>query len=461
MSYISPPEKQTATIVGGGLSGPLMAILLARRGITVHLYERAADPRMASNAGGRSINLALAERGIHALKQAGIFDHVQPLLIPMRGRILHDVSGVRTFIPYGQQQQAIFSVSRSGLNRLLVEQAANFGGLQMHFRQRCVAVDFEQRTLAMLDEDENRSYTLPLHHVIAADGAGSTFRNAMIQSLRVPCTEEVLAHGYKELTIPAASDGSHTLEPQALHVWPRGKFMLIALPNLDGSFTATLFLPRDGESGFSGLDSEAQVREFFRVNFPDALQRMPEVCSEFFTHPVGIMGTIRCEQWSVEDTLVLLGDAAHAIVPFHGQGMNCAFEDCTLLDALLTQGSDWADCLRRFELQRQPDTAAIAEMALENYLEMRDTVREPNFQLQKQLALELERRYPEHFVPRYSMVMFRADIPYSIAYQRGRVQAQILDELTATATQIDDIDFTRAQQLISAGLTPLSLAPSR
>ena len=461
MSYADSLPEDAMTIVGAGLAGPLAAILLARQGKTVRMYERAADPRMNSSVSGRSINLALAERGILALKQAGIFDRVQPLLIPMRGQILHDVAGGQTFVPYGQQQEAIFSVSRAGLNRLLMEQAARVPGLQMHFRQRCVGADFEERTLTMLDESENRTYALPLHHVIAADGAGSTLRNAMIQSLRTPCTEDVLAHGYKELTLPAAGDGNHAFEPQALHVWPRGKFMLIALPNLDGSFTATLFLAREGDPGFSSLDSEAQVREFFRVNFPDALQRMPEVCREFFDHPTGIMGTIRCEQWSVEDALLLLGDAAHAIVPFHGQGMNCAFEDCSLLATLLKKDSDWAGCFRRFEQQRRPDTAAIADMAVENYLVMRDTVREPKFQLQKQLALELERRYPERFVPRYSMVMFRADIPYSIAYERGRVQAQILDELTATASQIDDVDFTQAQALISARLTPISVSPSR
>jgi kynurenine 3-monooxygenase len=438
-----------------------MALLLARRGVPVNVYERAVDPRINSNRSGRSINLALAQRGIQALQQAGVWAQTQPLLIPMRGRMLHDLSGTQTFVPYGQRQDAIFSVSRSGLNRVLVEHAAELPGLQLHFGQRCTGADFERQTLAMMDEHSRRTYTLPLHHVIATDGAGSTLRNAMIHSLQVPCGEEILAHGYKELTLPAGLDGRHALEPQALHVWPRGNFMLIALPNLDGSFTATLFLARDGEPGFSSLESAAQVREFLRVNFPDALQLMPDACREFFAHPVGIMGTIRCERWSVADALTLLGDAAHAIVPFHGQGMNCAFEDCSLLDTLLTHSDDWADCFSKFEQQRRPDTDAIAAMALENYLQMRDTVREPKFQLQNLLALELERRYPERFVPRYSMVMFHAGIPYSAAYERGRIQGQILDELTGAATQIDDIDFTQAQALINARLAPIGVTTDR
>jgi kynurenine 3-monooxygenase len=264
--------------------------------------------------------------------------------------------------------------------------------------------------------------------------------------------EEILPYAYKELTIPAASDGRHRMDCGALHIWPRGGFMLIALPNLDGSFTATLFLARAGSNSFAALSDERTVQEFFAAHFPDARQLMPQLTQEFFAHPLGILGTVHCDRWHVDDRLLLIGDAAHAIVPFHGQGMNCAFEDCVVLDDLLNS-RDFAAAMAQFERERRPNTDAIAQMALENYLEMRDTVREPKFQLQKIVSLELERRYRNRFIPRYSMVMFHAEIPYAIALERGRIQQDILNELTRDVTDLAEIDWALADRLVKERLT--------
>jgi kynurenine 3-monooxygenase len=265
----------------------------------------------------------------------------------------------------------------------------------------------------------------------------------------------MLTHGYKELTIAAEHSEAVGLDRNALHIWPRGDFMLIALPNLDGSFTATLFLPHDGPRSFASLATPAHVDEFFRSQFPDAPALLPDLTTQFFAHPTGSMGTVRLDRWTLDDQLVLVGDAAHAIVPFHGQGMNCGFEDCVELDTLLGNNSDWATASLAFAANRKPNTDAIAAMALENYIEMRDTVRDPKFQIQQVLSQELERRFPSRFIPRYSMVMFHHEIPYSAALERGRIQNDILQELTLTAASIDDIDYARAATLIGARLSVL------
>ncbi len=446
--------SNSANIVGAGLTGPLMALLFAQRGIDVDVYERSADPRLNLQTAGRSINLALAERGISALRRAGVYDAIEPLLIPMRGRLLHGMDGTQTFVPYGQKNEAIYSVSRAALNQLLIEKAAAVPQVSLYFEHRCAAASFSSRELHMVGPG-NETKALPMQHVIGADGAGSVLRNAMVRELGIASSEMILEHGYKELTITATRDGRHALDANALHLWPRGGFMLIALPNLDGSFTATLFLAREGEPGFSMLDNEVQLKAFFREQFPDVLPLMPDLCTEFFEHPMGIMGTIRCQQWSVADQLLLIGDAAHAIVPFHGQGMNCAFEDCAILSAALEQSDDWQQLFTEFERGRRADTEAIADMALENYLEMRDTVRDPRFQLQKQISLELERRHPRRFVPRYSMVMFHAEISYATAYERGRIQQRLLDELTINMQGLSEIDWNYAASRINELLPPL------
>jgi kynurenine 3-monooxygenase len=446
---------QIVTICGAGLAGSLLAILLAHRGYRVRLYERLADLRREAIPAGRSINLALAARGIRALELAGVMPQIQPLMIEMPGRMVHDALGGTTYLPYGQDaSEVIYSVSRPGLNRILLD-AAEHAGVEVFFRHAITGVDFNEGSVRLYNTDSDQEISLPLRHVIAADGAGSILRHALVDRFEVVHSEDLLEHGYKELTIPHGANGKHQIEQHALHIWPRGGFMLIALPNTDGSFTATLFCPHEGPDSFASLTNPASVRAFFERHFADALKLMPNIDTEFAQRPVGIMGTVRADQWSIDSKLLLIGDAAHAITPFHGQGMNCALEDCAQFTNLLASEGNLADVFARFEQLRRPNTNAIAQMAIENYLEMRDTVRDPKFQLQKTLSLELERRFPNRFIPRYSMVMFHARIPYAVALERGRIQSAILNALTASAENLADIDWTLAETLVEAGLEPM------
>lgn len=451
----SAESREPISIVGAGLAGTLLAILLARRGEAVRLFERFPDMRRTAIPAGRSINLALAARGIRALQMAGVMEHVTPLLIPMPGRMLHATDGQLTFVPYGQgADEVIYSVSRPGLNRILLDAAAA-AGVRIEFGQAALSGDFAAGHIVMLDTARDARWQLPMRRIIAADGAGSVLRRSLVAARAVDCSEDLLQHGYKELTLPAGSDGRHRIDKNALHIWPRGGFMLIALPNLDGSFTLTLFLPRSGPDSFESLDAANSIRGFFAQHFPDVLALLPDLAGEFLERPTGVMGTVRCARWSDADRLLLIGDAAHAITPFHGQGMNCAFEDCRELDQVLRNERDWARAFAAFEAARHANTDAIADMAIENYGEMRDTVRDPGFQLQRSLSLALERRFPERFVPRYSMVMFHDEIPYSTAMQRGRVQSEILASLTREATSLDQIDYAAAATLIRERLQPI------
>ena len=436
-------------IVGGGPAGSLLAILLARRGRNPLVIER--SPRFTPNdRGGRSINLALAARGIAALRAAGADADVMRLAIPMRGRMVHE-GGTQRLAPYGQREgEQIYSVSRAALNALLYEIAAQRHGVEYRFGHRCVGVDVA--TGRPVVESPAGRTVLEADVVLAADGAGSDVRRSLAAAGVLEAREELLDHGYKELTIPPAPDGGYALDPNALHVWPRGGFMLIALPNLDRSFTATLFLPHEGEPSFATV-RERDVQAFFAREFPDAVPLIPRLREEFAAHPTGVLGTVRCSPWSLRGSVLLVGDAAHAIVPFHGQGMNAAFEDCVALDRLLDRhGGNWAATFREFEEERAPNARAIAEMALENYREMRDEVRDPKFQLCSALSFELERRFPGRFIPRYSMVMFHPEISYVEARRRGAVQSAILHRLTAKATTLDDIDFALAAELVDREL---------
>ncbi len=439
------------TIVGAGPAGCLLALLLARRGQPVTLFERRPDPALQPDGAGRSINLALAARGIRALREAGVMDRVTPLLVPMRGRSLHD-GGTPQFLAYGQRpQEMIYSVSRAALTGCLIEAARAQPGVTMHFNQQCLAYAGSGR-LQLRDTNSNREYHDDGQRIIGADGAGSTVRQSLAKQLGFVVDEDRLGHDYKELTLPL-HNGRPPLAMDALHIWPRGGFMLIALPNADGTFTATLFLPRAGPHGFERLDTGRKARDFFAQEFPDALDLIPDLAQQFEAHPQGLLGTIHCPQWHDAERLLLVGDAAHAIVPFHGQGMNCAFEDCRILDALLA--SHPADAFARFAAQRRADCAAIATMALENYAEMRETVRDQHFRRQQALAMTLERDHPDRFIRRYAMVMFHDEIPYSVALARGQVQQGILDELTATPA---DPGPQVAAGLISQRLPPLSAA---
>jgi kynurenine 3-monooxygenase len=446
---MSAPADGRMAIVGGGPAGSLLAILLARRGFEPVVVER-GPPFTAGQGGGRSINLALAARGIDALRRAGVDGYVRELMIPMRGRMIHGLEGEQRFLAYGQHvAEEIYSVSRAALNALLYRLATERHGVEYRFRTRCVDVD--AATGDAIVEAAGVRTTLDADVVFAADGAGSEVRRALASAGAIEADEELLDHGYKELTIPADRDGEFALEPGALHIWPRGGFMLIALPNPDRSFTATLFLPHEGENSFAAV-GESAVDAFFRREFGDAAPLMPALHRDYVSHPTGVLGTVTCRPWS-RGKILLVGDAAHAIVPFHGQGMNAAFEDCVVLDRLLEQraadvSGDWPQVFADFERLRAPNTRAIAEMAIENYQEMRDEVRDAKFELRAALSFELERR----FIPRYSMVMFHPEISYAEAQRRGVLQTRILRELTASADTLAGVDFAHATRLVEAEL---------
>jgi kynurenine 3-monooxygenase len=451
-------DSRALNIVGAGLAGALLAALLARRGYKITLYDRRPDPRHATAAGGRSINLALAARGIQALERAGVMDRISPLLIPMRGRMVHDLSGSATLQPYGQREhEVIYSVGRAALNRVLIEEAARYHTVTMRFDQTCLAASTKHDTLRLRNNADDSEYETPLTPTIATDGAGSAVRTSLAKTHHVAVREDWLDHDYKELTIPAAT-ARHVLDANSLHIWPRGGFMLIALPNTDGSFTATLFLTRTGANSFATLTNATAVTEFFRREFPDVVPLMPNLAHEFLAHPQGQLGTVHLAPWHVGGSVLLLGDAAHAIVPFHGQGMNAAFEDCSVLDTLLDNHgapTNWEPLFDELSRSRRPNAAAIAEMALENYTEMRDTVLDAAFVRRKAIAMELERRFPTRFIPRYSMVMFHPEIPYADALRRGAIQAEILTELDTKRDASGNTNATLAEQLINERLAPV------
>ena len=445
-------------IIGAGQCGSLLAIMLARQGFETSVYERHPDPRIVDAEAGRSINLALAARGINALRQAEIFDLVEPLLVPMRGRLVHHRDGSTEFLRYGSgADEEIYSVTRVGLNRLLLDAAEASTGVTLNFRQQAIGYDAPERQVHMRNLDDRRRYTVSATPLFAADGAGSVIRRSFDGSDTFGGIESLLRHGYKELEIPAGPGGRYRLRADALHIWPRGGFMLIALPNPGGDFTLTLFLPNDGEPSFESLSSTAAVERFFAEQFPDAAPLISNLADEFLARPLGILGTVRCRHWHERGNVLLIGDAAHAVVPFHGQGMNLAFEDCVLLAKILQQrGPDWPNVFALYEAEQLANANAIADMALDNYIEMRDTVRDPKFALRKALAFELERRLPNYFIPRYSMVMFHADIPYLIAQKRGEVQHALLEEFTEAADTMDGVDLKGAMAAVVERLKPLS-----
>jgi kynurenine 3-monooxygenase len=447
-------QPQPINIVGAGMAGSLLAVLLAKRGFAVSLYDKRPDPRQAVAERGRSINLALAARGIRALERAGVMDAVRPLLIEMRGRMIHDASGDTKLLPYGWKPgEVIYSVGRAALTRLLVEAAARYPYVKLIFNQACLGASAMEDVMRFRDENGD-DYDVQLTPTIGTDGAGSVLRTSLAADGYLQVREELLDHDYKELTLPPLGFVP-ALEMNALHVWPRGGFMLIALPNTDGSFTATLFLAKRGARSFESLAAPEAVSDFFAREFADAVPLIPNLLTEFFQHPQGQLGTVHAQPWHVRGQVLLLGDAAHAIVPFHGQGMNAAFEDCTAFDELLDQHDAWEPLFKAFERVRRPNTEAIAQMALENYIEMRDTVRDPRFERFKAWSIELERRFPNRFIPRYSMVMFHPEISYADALHRGKVQEDILASIDAMTPAGTAPDFERMRPQIEARLRPI------
>src|SRR6478752_1925935 len=394
-------NPQTITLIGAGLTGPLLGMELARRGFKVDIYERRTDMRRAKISAGRSINLAVSARGIHALERAGLWETMRSIVIPMKGRMIHSISSELTFQPYGRAEwEVINSVSRADLNISLMN-AAESRGVKIYFQQRCTGIDLKTGQLRLRDERDGTERSIDAEVVIGCDGSASAIRGEMLKLNRFNFSQEYLDYGYKELTLPAAPGGKHLLEPHALHIWPRGNYMLIALPNVDGTFACILFLPFEGRDSFEQLNTRSSVEGFFQSRFPDAFSLMPQLEENFFANPTGAMVTVKCSPWHAKDAL-LLGDAAHAIVPFFGQGINCGFEDCTVLLELIDRyGADWNKVFSEFECARRENTDAIADLAIENFVEMRDRVGDPRFLFRKKVEFALQEKYPQRFVPKY------------------------------------------------------------
>ncbi|HYT91159.1 MAG TPA: NAD(P)/FAD-dependent oxidoreductase [Gemmataceae bacterium] len=426
-------EKPEFTIVGAGLAGALLACHLGKAGRRVDVYERRPDPRGHEQERGRSINLALSVRGIEGLRAVGLADEVLRDAIPMRGRMIHSPAGELAFQPYGKDPtQAINSVSRAGLNLTLITAAARYDTVRLFFQQKCTGIDLASATVELADTATYTASKVACESVIAADGAYSAVRGQLQKHDRFNYHQDYETHGYKELTIPPAAQ-AHGLQPvgfalekHALHIWPRHSFMMIALPNLDGSFTCTLFWPYEGPNSFAAIQTEADLRQFFEQHFTDALPLMPTLAHDFFANPVGPLVTIRCSPWHLDGRVALLGDAAHAVVPFLGQGMNAAFEDCTILDRCLAEHpSDRAAAFRDYETQRKPHTDALAEMCVDNFLEMRDRVSSPLFRLGKKLGILLHRLFPRWYVPLYTLITFTTT-PYAAARRRAGIQDRVV-----------------------------------
>lgn len=445
------PALPTITLMGAGLVGSLLALYLARRGYPVDVYERRPDIRRAGAAGGRSINLALSDRGWRALEGVGIGEQIRAVAIPMYRRVMHAPDGTLAHQPYGLTgQEAIWSVSRGGLNQTLLDLCEAAPGVQLHFEQLCHHVDLPTSTLEMRDLPSGRTYELHAQRLIGTDGAYSAVRTAMTKTDRFDYSQDYLDYGYKELTIAPGPGGAWLLEKEALHIWPRGQYMMIALPNLDGSFTCTLFFPYEGPDSFATLTTPEAVTDFFGRVFADALPLMPELTDDFFHNPTGSLVTMRCFPWTYGDTTVLLGDAAHAVVPFYGQGMNAGFEDCRIFNDLLDQHGDeaWPDVIRRFARLRKPDADAIAQLALENFVEMRDRVADPRFLLQKKIESRLASDHPAWWLPLYSQVTFSPETPYHQALANGRRQEAIMARVMPLIQAPEDYDKTEVQEAI-------------
>ncbi len=412
-------------ITGAGLVGSLLAIYLKNRGYLVSVFERRNDMRKSAGYEGRSINLALSNRGIRALEEVGLAEELKKEAIPMHGRMIHDLHGHLNFQPYGKAGQYINSISRSGLNKVLMTKAESLG-VEFHFEQRVTAVDFEKTELTIQNSTFNIQHS-PFDLIIGSDGAFSAVRLAMQFTDQFNFSQSYIEHGYKELHIPTGVAGSFQMEKNALHIWPRESYMLIALPNPDGSFTLTLFFPFTGETSFETLSTKEKVTDFFKSVFPDAYALMPQLLEEFFQNPSSSLVTMRCYPW-VRNKTLLIGDAAHAIVPFYGQGMNAGFEDCRVLNQLLDQfADDWDQVLPSFQEIRKPNADAIAKLALHNFVEMRDLVNDADFILRKKIESKLHELFPEKWIPLYSMVTFHENIPYSVAYETGQKQKRIME----------------------------------
>jgi kynurenine 3-monooxygenase len=414
-------------IVGGGLVGSALACFLARRGHTITIYEKRSDMRTAGYIGGRSINLALSNRGWAMLEKIGMRETIEKIAMPMGGRMVHNLDGTKVYIPYGKDGQAIYSVSRGDLNIALINEAEKLPNVKFYFDEVCSHVNYETNTIQFTNAVTHKQKTVTADWIFGADGAFSAIRYEMQKTPQFNFSQTYESYGYKELTIPAAAGGGWSIEKNALHIWPRRSFMMIALPNLDGSFTCTLFTSHKGENSFERMQTDTEVKAFFQAQFPSALEHLPDLTKEFFANPVGALVTMRCFPW-VYKHMALIGDAAHAVVPFYGQGMNCGFEDVRILDEILTEEADWDKALDRYQHSRKPNADAIADLALYNYIEMRDLSAQPEFQLRLKIEKHIAAHFPKQFNTLYSMVTFD-QVPYAEAKSRAEEQSVLLDQI--------------------------------
>lgn len=426
-------EQKSAIIVGAGLVGSLWAVYLSKAGYKVTIYERRDDIRKAEISAGKSINLALSARGWTALEAVGVADDIRELAIPMTGRIMHDLSGNLTYQPYGKEGQAIYSVSRGGVNAKLMQIAEEKGGATIHYNIACIGADLEAGKVNLRNKLTGEEFEDQADVVFAADGAFSAVRYKAFQKKdRFNFSQQFIADGYREILLPANPDGSYKMDKNALHIWPRGRFMLIALANEDGSFTCTLFMPHEGEKyAFDKVNTKEEVEAFFKEIFPDFFDMMPNIGDEWENHPLSSLAIMRSQPWHFGKT-ALMGDAAHATVPFYGQGMNGAFEDCTVLSGLMKKhNEDWSKVFEEYSVVRKPDGDALQDLSLYNYHVMRDYVADPKYLLQKKIEAKFSKLYPDKWLPLYSMVSF-SDIRYSDALKDGQRQEKLMKEVMET-----------------------------
>ncbi|MBL7937407.1 MAG: FAD-dependent monooxygenase [Bacteroidia bacterium] len=425
--------QKNITVVGAGLVGSLVSIYLAKRGYKVDVYERRPDMRKADIVAGRSINLALSDRGWRGLEGVGIADEIKKIAIPMYGRAIHMKDGSSTYQAYGKDNQAIYSVSRGGINMRLMDLAEQQPNVTLHFEERCDKLDRKSNELSFFNTSTNKTTDVKSDIVLGSDGAFSAVRTQMqFQSDRFDYQQFYIDAGYKELVIPAGPNGEHLIEKNCLHIWPRGSFMMIALPNMDGSFTCTLFFQMEGKVSFDTIKTKEEVMAFFKQEFPDAVPLMPTLIEDWMNNPTSSLVTVKCKPWVWDEKIALIGDAAHAIVPFYGQGMNCGFEDCVVLNELMDKHGDLnGACLKEYETLRKPDGDAIADLAIANFVEMRDKTADKTFLLQKKIEAHFSAKHPEKWIPLYSMVTYSPHIRYSEALVNGNKQQAIMDKIMA------------------------------
>ncbi|MFK8060615.1 MAG: FAD-dependent oxidoreductase [Polaribacter sp.] len=443
-------KKDKILIIGAGLCGSLLALRLAQRGYKVEVYESRPDLRKVDISAGRSINLALSDRGLKALRLCKMEEKAREICIPMYGRLMHDREGNTFSSNYsGRENEYINSISRGDLNAILLDEAEKHENVNIHFNKKCKKVDIENTIAHFKDYITKEEFSVNTTVIFGADGAGSSLRKSYISERKFlfSYSQNYLNHGYKELEIPADKSGNHQISKGHLHIWPRGDFMLIALPNMDGSFTVTLFLSYDeGEFNFENLTSEEKITEFFEKEFPDALALIPNIKEEFINNPTGPLGTIKCSPWSYENKTLLIGDSSHAIVPFYGQGMNASFEDVFVLDEILNQNlGDWKTIFKAYQKSRKHDTDAIADLAIDNFHEMKNHVANPLFKEKRKIEMDLEKTFSTHYSSKYSLVTFNENIGYNEAMKRGRAQDKALLNLIADDTIHTHLNMTKKE----------------